>query len=167
MVISIHVPPPAGGSWRLISHQKAFPPGSQVLSGTKTSLLKPPLFQKGTRESVAGSLSGCTVVPHAFLSVLIKILCDLFTANTIHCSQAGRNNQLVFQAMIFSQEPDVEHSQFYTSTSASRIPGKCVLLFPLHCVSSPQMSFHLTLPVLVTWIFYALMNFAWPSGNSL
>lgn len=59
-----------------------------------------------------------------FLPVLIKILYDLFTAKTIHYTQAGRNNQLVFQAMIFSQETEVEHSQFYTSILTSRILQK-------------------------------------------
>lgn len=113
-------PSSSRGSWRHISHQVAALPGSQLLPGTMMSLPEPHLFWRGTRESVTGSLSACSV-PHAFPPVLIKILCDLFTANTIHYAQAGRNNQLVFQAMIFSQEIDVEHSQFCTSISSSRI----------------------------------------------
>lgn len=111
MAISIHVPPPAEV---LEAH---FPPRgcSSWLTGVprdkdvpaKAALV--PEGHKGKHGRFPVRLPG---VLHAFLSVLIKILCDLFTANTTHYAQAGRNNQLVFQGMIFSQEPDVEHSQF-------------------------------------------------------
>lgn len=109
---------------RCISHHELQPPHLQVFWRTTATLLKPYLFWRGTSESTAGILSGFRVFPMPFLPVLIKILCDLFTAKTIHYTQAGRNNQLVFQAMIFSQETEVEQSQFYTNILISWILQK-------------------------------------------
>lgn len=72
-------------------------------SGTKMSLLKLLVFRRDTGRH--GRFPVRLQCSHAFPPVLIKIGCDLFTANTIHWAQAGRNKQQIFQAMISSQEP--------------------------------------------------------------
>lgn len=148
-------PSSSRGAWRHISHREAAPPGSQVVSGTKMSLPEPHLFRRGTRESVASSLSGCMVLPMPFLLSWLKFYVTFSQQTPVTTPKQAEITKLVFQAMIFSQEIDVECSQFYTSISSSSILPKEVWasLFLLHCFSSPHVTSHITLLFLVSWIF--------------
>lgn len=112
------------------------------------------LVHRGSRESLAGSLSGCTVFPMPFPLSWLKFYVTFSQQTPLTMPKQAEVTSWCFKPWSSPQSPT------WSAPSSARhfkhqdvTKGRVGTTFILHCSSSPHVSFHIILLALVTWIF--------------